>query len=450
MYRLINSIGLLLLMISGVWAQESMDFNRINTETYRLFLAGEWDSVITIWKIAEKQDVDFYYLRMRVGIAHYNQQRYRQASAHFKRALELSHADPGALEYLYYSLLFSGQADRAALVRKDFKGDLALKLPPEKGKFLDRFGVEYLYNRGLNKELLSNPDVLFSDLPLRVQYLTRSYSNASISLSNSVVPGIRLNHAYTYLTKTSFMYYNDGFYDFQMEDQHVYQHQYYFSPSLTTSSGFTFEPAFHLLSINFEAPLDANQGYQGGSAQPTIGYKHDLESVSGLSISLSVGNLDLHLGGWYATLNRRRQVQNRLGFTWYPSGNLDLYLGAHLNSQYEISDSADIIRFVPEVHAGLSIAGKLWVTVNTSIGDMKNYLEQNGAIVYNSFSDVIQTKAGLTLSVPVTEKGSLIYLGGRWTMHESRSYDFGRTLNEITNPISYHSLAIYGGISWKF
>ncbi len=69
-----------------------------------------------------------------------------------------------------------------------------------------------------------------------------------------------------------------------------------------------------------------------------------------------------------------------------------------------------------------AIAEKVWLDVNAAFGDMTNYLEQNGSIVFNSFSDIIRKKAGLTLSVLVSEKGSLVYLGGRWTAHQSNFY----------------------------
>lgn len=450
MYRIISSIGLLLLMIPGLWAQESMDFKQINSESYRLFLAEKWDSVIFIGKIAEKQDVDFYYLRMRMGISRYNQQKYRQASVHFQSALEFNNADPGALEYLYYSLLFSAQADRAALVRKEFKGDLALKLPPEKGKLLDRIGVEYLYHKGLNDDLLSDPDPLFSDLPSGIQYITRNYSNASLSLSSSIVPGIRLNQAYTYLTKTNYQHYNDGLNLFHLEDQHVYQHQYYLSPSITTRSGFTISPMIHLLSIHFQAPVDFGQGFQGGNSYVTLGYLDELEYVSGLDIRLATGNLDLHLGAWYANLNKQQQVQNQLGLTWYPMGNLKLYIGGYLNTQYEQFKSSGVLRLIPELRLGTAIAEKVWLDLNMAMGEMTNYLEQNGSIVFNSFSDVIQKKAGITITVPFNEKGSLGYLGGRWTAHQSSFYPFDPIIDETTNYITYKALSIYGGVSWKF
>ncbi len=105
-----------------------LDFKQINTESYRLYLAQEWDSLISLGKHALKQDVDFYYLRMRMGIARYDQKKYRQAGIHFRKALEFNQDDPVALEYLYYAYLFSGQIEQAKLLRKEFRGDLALKL----------------------------------------------------------------------------------------------------------------------------------------------------------------------------------------------------------------------------------------------------------------------------------------------------------------------------------
>ena len=449
MYRVIISIGLLLLVVPGTGAQDPVDFNTINRETYRLYIAQEWDSVIFMGKRALKQEMDFYYLRMRLGIARYNQENYRKAAGHFKKALEFNHGDPVALEYLYYSRLFSGQSEQAKLVRKQFKGDLALKLSPPKGKIIEMVRGEYLYCQGLNSDLLSDPDQLFSGLPPGVQYVTRRYSNAAISLSNSITPGFRLVHSYTYLSKTNHQYYNDGLYLLQLTDQHVYQHQYYISPVVTLRSGFTIMPMFHLVSVHYQAPVQIDQGYQGGNAQVLMGYLDTLDYITGLEVRKGIGNLDLQLGTWYATLNNTEQIQNRLGFTWYLLGNLNLYTGGFLNSHYEITGTGSI-RFIPELLVGYAISERVWLELNGSMGEMSNYLERNGSIVYNSFSDAIRKKLTFTVSVPVTEKGSLLYLGGRWTSSESTFYASDPVQNEITNSITYNALSIYGGISWKF
>ena len=352
MYRIIP-LSLLLIMASGARAQEAPDFKQINTESYRLYQAQEWDSLLSLGKLALKQDVDFYYLRIRLGIARYDQKKYRLSWVHFRKALEFNQEDPVALEYLYYALLFSGQIEQANMLRKEFRGDLAKRLPPLKGKAVDHLGGEFLYSKALNDALLSDPDLLFADLPPGVQYLTRDYFNASLSLGNSIVPGIRLNHLFTYLSKNNLYYYNDGLFRLQLDPQHVKQYQYYISPSFTTLSGFTFMPVFHLLSIHYQAPIYLTQGYQGGSPHVAWGYSDNLDLVSGLNVLKTAGSLDLQAGAWYANLNDMHQVQNRLGLTWYPLGNLNFYLGASLNSQYEMSDSTGLFRIVPEMHAGL-------------------------------------------------------------------------------------------------
>jgi hypothetical protein len=449
MYRVIISIGLLLLVVQKTGAQDPVDFNTMNRETYRLYIARQWDSVIVMGKTALGQEMDFFYLRMRMGIARYSLENYRKAAGHFKKALEFNHGDPAAMEYLYYSRLFSGQSEQAKLVRKQFKGDLALRLPPSKGKVIDMVRGEYLYCQGLNSDLLSDPDQLFSGLSPGVQYVSRRYSNAAISLSNSITPGFRLVHAYTFLSKTNHQYYNDGQYLLQLTDQHVYQHQYYISPVVTLRSGFTFMPMFHLVSVHYQAPVQIDPGYMGGNPQVVMGYVDSLDYVTGLEVRKGAGNLDLLLGTWYATLNNSEQVQNRLGITWYLLGNLNLYAGGFLNSHYETTGTGRI-KFLPELLVGYAISDKVWLELNGIMGEMSNYLEHNGSIVYNSFSDVIRKKLTFTVSVPVTEKGSLLYLGGRWTSNQSVFYPFDPAQNEITNYITYNALSIYGGISWKF
>lgn len=450
MHRLIFSICLLMTVFSGLRAQEGVDFNTINQETYRLYLAGEWDSLIVMGKQAFRQDMDFYYLRMRMGIAYYQGKSYRKAVCQFKRALKFNHDAPAALEQLYYAHLMAGNAEQARLVRTQFKGDLALKLPPETGKFADRLAAEYLYSEALNEELLAEPVMLFEGLPPGVQYIPQHFSNFSLSLVNSITPGFTLTHAYSYLSKINHYYYNDGTNMFDYSEQHVSQHQYYISPTITTASGFKFMPMFHLINARYQAPVDFGQGFQGGSMQVLMGTLNKTDLISGMGISKGVGSVDLYLGGWYSGLNEAKQIQNRLGITWYPQGNLNLYAGAYLNSQYEQSDRDSTLRFTPELHLGFAISGKVWVNLKGSMGEMVNYLENNGSIVYNSFSEVILKKMILSLSVPVSAKGSLLYLGARWSENESLFYSFDPAQGNITNSIQYNTLSIYGGLSWKF
>jgi len=52
---------------------------------------------------------------------------------------------------------------------------------------------------------------------------------------------------------------------------------------------------------------------------------------------------------------------------------------------------------------GFGMAGKIWVDVHAAMGEMTNYLENNGMFVYNSISEVIHNKVRLS-PVPETTR----------------------------------------------
>ena len=174
-------------------------------------------------------------------------------------------------------------------------------------------------------------------------------------------------------------------------------------------------------------------------------------SIAGAGLKKNMGSVDLFAGAWYSKLNQGKQFQNKLGITWFPGGNLSLYMGAYGNSQYEsISGTESTFRIIPEFLFGFAISEKVWFDLNAAMGEMTNYLENNGSIVYNSFSEIIEKKVKFSISIPVSDKGTLLYLGGKWTAMRSEFYPFEPGTTDLSNPINYNAISIYGGISWKF
>ncbi len=206
----------------------------------------------------------------------------------------------------------------------------------------------------------------------------------------------------------------------------------------------------HIIGISSQVPYDSNQAFQGGSNM-MLGYLKQTDIVTGLGFVQELGKVNLHLGAYYSKLNQADQFQNRLGITWFPMGNLNLYAGGYVNSQYEINPGLDgVIRIIPELMFGFTIAEKVWVDMNGSMGDMTNYLENNGMIVHNSFAEVIEKKIKLSLSIPVTEGKSMFYIGGIWTSNRSDFSASNPGTTDVSNSIYYNAISIYGGLTWKF
>ena len=138
----------------------------------------------------------------------------------------------------------------------------------------------------------------------------------------------------------------------------------------------------------------------------------------------------------------------RGGFKWFPKGNLDLYLGAYMNAHTGITENTSNSNFIPGYLLGAGIASRIWIEIFGSHGDMLNYLEGNGYIVYNGL-DRMKHKVSTNLVFPLTEKGSKIYLGARWVQYQSTFTSLDTPGEQIVNPLTYNSLSIFGGISWK-
>ena len=365
MRRIMMHMALLGLFFPVLEAQIGTDYNRINQDTYRLYLESDWDSLVFVGKQALRQEVDYYYLRMRIGIAYYNKKNYRTAALHFKRAMKMNQGDPVALEYLYFARINAGQTEQASAMRARFEGELASRLPKEKGAFFRKAGAEYLYASADHDRSLSAPDGLFS-LPAGSQPVTLHYSNYNLTLENGIAPGFSLAHSYTYLSKYNHFYLSDGlgtYYD--LNEQRVFQHQYYLSPRFTIPSGFTFMPMVHLISVAFQTIIPAGGGgmgggYMGGTGS-TLGTLTDLDWAGGLMMVKGWGPVDVTLGATYAGLNRAQQLQGRIGLTWYPLGNLNLYAGAAVDSQREWAGNQIETRWIPDMTLGVAIAGKVWV-----------------------------------------------------------------------------------------
>lgn len=97
-----------ILLSTGIKAQENSDWIKSDISTYRQYVNMQWDSLIAEGNQYIEKGVDYYYLRIRLGIACYVKQNYVGAIGHLNKALELNPGDQLTIEYLYYSNLYRG------------------------------------------------------------------------------------------------------------------------------------------------------------------------------------------------------------------------------------------------------------------------------------------------------------------------------------------------------
>jgi hypothetical protein len=443
----INSIILTVLSFT-ISAQDVPDYMHVDAGTYKYYQAGQWDSLIELGEPALENGIDYFYLRMRLGIARYETKKYIKASQHFRRALEFNQGDPVALEYLYYAFLFSGNNNQANLVIKQFPESLKKKTGI-RSRPVEKVDASFFYSKAKTDDIVDNSIDYFPSDPPGYQTVTRYFSNFNFFLQHNPGSRFSLQHAYTHLYKVNFNFLNNGSYIIKNPDIVVKQHQYYISLNTAFSGGWNLAPAFHIIHTRYPVISSITQG--GPGRPPSTQYIGQKETsiLAGLMVTKSLGYIDLRLYGHGSNLNNNNQLQGAMGFTCYPLGNLNLYFGGDFLVLSNKGDSASGVSPIGNGLVGFSIAQKIWFELSVAVGEMQNYAEGNGYLVYNS-ADILRQKFNLNISVPVTGKASLVYAGARYSSYAS--YLTSLIDSELTklNELTFNSLSLYGGILWKF
>ena len=134
-------LKILLLFISFSSTAQQLTYRTADTITYSQFIKKHYHELKIIGKIALQQKIDFYYLRMRLGIAYYEQKNYEKALLHFEKAIAMNPADTTAQEYLYYTYLFSGRQEDAGTFASKLSADMQKRLHYKK-KNIEAIAIE--------------------------------------------------------------------------------------------------------------------------------------------------------------------------------------------------------------------------------------------------------------------------------------------------------------------
>ena len=72
MYRLmLITVLFSLAFCSSLKAQEKLDYNYVDSSPYQLWLNKDWNNLIKISALASQNNIEFYYLTLRTGVAWY-------------------------------------------------------------------------------------------------------------------------------------------------------------------------------------------------------------------------------------------------------------------------------------------------------------------------------------------------------------------------------------------
>lgn len=421
--------------------------DNILQKTYQLLEKGSYNELIEYSKKVLDNDIDFFYLRLRLGIAYFKLNNYKLAVYHLEKSLEFNSDDEVALEYLYYAYLYSGMRDEANKLSKE-KGDFIKSNNNSNEKIIQNlyfetgFSLSNNYSKNANFKFDGGKGI-YGESNLNDNTL---YSHLGAKLSIS--PNINLYNGFNFINVKNYsIYYIKN--NLKSFEYNLKQWDYYLNTKFILKNNLSFTPSIHLINVstkNYYTTINSNQDILINNND-----KKFLDYVLSSNIAYNYKKFLFVINGSYSKLNENNQFQLGGDVMFFIFGNLDLYtqtsfIYLHSNDSAIYLQKHNSLIFNQMI--GGKINNKLWAEVGLAVGNMKNYNESNGFVVYN-IPDVIKLKTFLNFIYTYSSK---IELSLRYQfLNRKDTYAFNEDIETIKNGIiNYQNQTIIGGIKWNF
>ena len=340
-------------------------FYSFDNKSYEYFQRGDYKNLRKTADSMLSQGIDYYYLRIRLGILEYNKQLYSRAFTDFKKALDFNSMDTISREYMYFSYLLSGRnhdADLYISSLTDGQKNHALRRLESSGDQTTVF---------IGSSVTGYNVTLYNTNRLQYESVKSSYSFGA-SLESNLTKHLKVTIAYTNYGKNGTAY---SALDSTGTNLSYNQNQVYAKITGFVSSGWEASAFgdFNIFSERIPVRRPGYDGYLNSTGTEYLGgigvSGNGWKIRSGLSISLSN----------FANSN---QFRGEGYLTFLPFGNLRFYMTLGGMFQNDIH-WGDTYQYNGEI--GLKLLKNIWFESGIVKGNSFLYARNQGYSVNNSY-----------------------------------------------------------------
>ena len=262
-------------------SQTTSDFVALDKATYDFYLKKDWDNLIQYGKLGLQNGFDYYYLRMRLGISYYEQNNYRKAISHFRKALEFNDKDIYALEYLYYAYLFSGRVSEARALVPNFPLSLSSKLKINDTPSIQSLSLFNTYRFNPDYDFYVNSFALPEEITTDGwQLIEKNLDYFNVQFEHQLSKNIIFYHGYGYLTKQRYMYVKSNSNDIAYSNDRFHQYQIFFSSNFLVSRNFNIKLTLHYLNLRPKTYFQSttSPGYPSNNSYSTVSPENNISA----------------------------------------------------------------------------------------------------------------------------------------------------------------------------
>lgn len=413
MHRYIIFYLLLLISLTGFSQPAWQKTDSLTWESYR---RGEWKSLLREADRSLRNGIDFYYLRVRAGVAAWELKNYRLAADHLIKAHRANGEDDFVTSLLHSSFALAGRTDEAAALADSLPAGVRDTLQIRKSGLVKSVTSESLFS--FNGNFASDSKSSFT--------LPGAYSNYSSQMKNlryqSLALDLHLSPRFNFFHQVSLL--------------NINREQRYFSEvtGIDTSRA-TFSRQWQYFA---GARLLGGKGWSSwvtltklwGEARYHIPGGDISRGFTLTEAAWKINDYLVHVGAareltWWrpelslstGQMNRARQWQANAAITLYPFGNANFY--THTEGSLHAEGESDETRAI--IHQRVTVkSGPVWLSGEGRWGTIRNFSTENGLVVYN-MPETIKSIYGASLWVPLA--GYRLNLTLRYQLSSKEGYN---------------------------
>lgn len=415
----------------------------IDAQTYKQYLNGEWKGLINTGRKALKNNVDFYFLRMRMGIAYYNKKNYIKSKKYFSSIYDEQTENNILNEYLYYSYLFSGNTEQARFFAQNNMSENLYNALALNYSTFSNIGASYSYGLQTTYTLPENYTYQPIINEIGEQTITKNFSTFSLDMQLNLNKKWTYFHSYQNLTKNVFkkqippVNYS--------QDIKVTQHQYYGKLQFRIAENSFISGGGHF--VHYSYPVTTQLQVTPRRVDNITITEKENDYLFFSNYKQIIGNFDVTLFLSYSTLSGYKQIQKNMEVIYYPLGNLNLYGSFSALHHTQIANETTTNNLYYKTKLGVKIVKNLWVETYAGFGELTNFSLNNGYIIYNDINEIGNILGG-NLIILSNNSNLKISLGYNFSQWNSRYYSF--TTGNFSNKLNYNIQTFTGGIIWNF
>ncbi len=423
-----------------VVAQKTINYPTIDRITYSQYMKGSWKELIKTGKTALKNDVDFYYLQVRMGIAYYELKKYRKAIPYFEKSRKSNRTNELVNEYLYYSYLFSGRENDARKLTKELSAELKTKLGVKVNPIISAISLDF---RTENFDDYQAKNITGG---LLEQDVRNDYSYFSFGINHLIKNNQKFSWSYSRINIGTTVFDIDDLNDQVADNIDLDQNEFYFNYQNQLNYGLNLMIAANILNIGSTSSVTVASGGpgQGGGGMVTIDTRLATTEVVGfLALRKDLANVKIGLNTSISNIDNNMQIQPGIDFTWYPLSNTNIYLAT--NASYRLEKTNNQWNNEPIIKQAIGFRLlSFYFEPSITYGNIINYTEQN-AFIINNDNDVISDRYEFLVYGSLVENRLNLFVKYQ-NYFKTNTY----LLNGESNEISYQNQTITGGIKWSF